>query len=859
MPDPTTFRSGTTPRLLRTALAVLATVALLTGCSDTAEPDDPCADVTCGDNASCAADSGVCACDEGYLGDGQTCSFVACSTDSDCDDGNSCNGVETCSAATGSCQSGQPVVCGDNAICDTPSGQCACAPAFHDVGDGCVPIGCTSDVDCDDGNACNGLELCDQDSATCVPGEPVACAGDTTCDPADGACLCDDGQQADDTGACPASGCTNDAACDDGLACNGAETCDLETGACLAGEAVTCDEENEVCGEPDGACVCAIGYRPGADGCVAIVCSDDDDCQDGNVCNGREICDVEQNACRPAPSAACGANQICDPLAPPSDRCSCFVGFRLAEAGGSCVQITDCTTDADCDPGPYCRGAGQCNANGRCVTSGTTPTNDVQCDINARCDNDLMGCVCNPGYVDVGNGCEPLQCAADADCDDGIVCNGVERCDTGTNACVPGDAITCDGDSYCSESAGECVCPAGLAAGSAGCEPIACTSSDDCTSPLACGGSSTCDVASGVCTPGAPVSCGEGACAEHEGTAWCLCPDGFVLHEGICAPVCPVPHAPLLRLVARSKVLSFVAGGSVAIETAVIGLHQPVSAAVWTSGHQIALNAIAYNPVRVLARVQSYDCVAADMFDHVYELVDRYPSLPIISNQPNPGTDAIAGRTPANASGAVNPLFVGWASGIANVTWGTEVDSSWRVPERIYGPPRGGAGIVVLGNGGHITVTFDHPITDGPGPDFAVFENAFVSGPAADEGAFLELAVVEVSSDGVHFVRFDTSTLRQTPVGGYGHMSPRDLHGFAGRHPVFWGDGFDLNVLRQHPLVRKGVVDVDRITHVRVVDVVGDGSLLDSFGNPVYDATPTWGSGGFDIDAIGVIHWLVEP
>jgi hypothetical protein len=56
--------------------------------------------------------------------------------------------------------------------------------------------------------------------------------------------------------------------------------------------------------------------------------------------------------------------------------------------------------------------------------------------------------------------------------------------------------------------------------------------------------------------------------------------------------------------------------------------------------------------------------------------------------------------------------------------------------------------IVSLGDSGVATLTFSSPIANGLGPDFVVFENGFLD-PANDSFAFLELAFVEVSSDGV--------------------------------------------------------------------------------------------------------------
>ena len=52
--------------------------------------------------------------------------------------------------------------------------------------------------------------------------------------------------------------------------------------------------------------------------------------------------------------------------------------------------------------------------------------------------------------------------------------------------------------------------------------------------------------------------------------------------------------------------------------------------------------------------------------------------------------------------------------------------------------------VVSLGDGGSAILTFTSPITNGAGFDFAVFENSF-------SDVFLELAFVEVSSDGINY------------------------------------------------------------------------------------------------------------
>lgn len=160
--------------------------------------------------------------------------------------------------------------------------------------------------------------------------------------------------------------------------------------------------------------------------------------------------------------------------------------------------------------------------------------------------------------------------------------------------------------------------------------------------------------------------------------------------------------------------------------------------------------------------------------------------------------------------------------------------------------------IVSLGDGGIATLTFDPPITNGEGFDFAVFENGFPT----FGGYFLELAFVEVSSDGVFFVRFPATSLTDTmtQLGTFDLIDPAQINNLAGKYEGGFGTPFDLEELAKIP-----EIDVNKITHVRIIDVIG--SLADSLatsdsqGNKINDPFPTaFPSGGFDLDAIGVIH-----
>ena len=76
--------------------------------------------------------------------------------------------------------------------------------------------------------------------------------------------------------------------------------------------------------------------------------------------------------------------------------------------------------------------------------------------------------------------------------------------------------------------------------------------------------------------------------------------------------------------------------------------------------------------------------------------------------------------------------------------------------------------------------------------------------------------------------------------------------GIDGRDPArAGGDAFDLAVLREHPLVKVGKVNLAWITQVRLVDIV-DGTQKDSRGRLIRD--PSFGSA--DIDAVAVLQFL---
>ena len=156
---------------------------------------------------------------------------------------------------------------------------------------------------------------------------------------------------------------------------------------------------------------------------------------------------------------------------------------------------------------------------------------------------------------------------------------------------------------------------------------------------------------------------------------------------------------------------------------------------------------------------------------------------------------------------------------------------------------------ISLGDGGTAILTFEHPIKNGEGFDFAVYENSF-------NDYFLELAFVEVSSDGINFVRFPATSLTPTDqqVRGDGTIDATNINNLAGKYRVGWGTPFDLEELRD-----SSNIDINNITHVKIIDVVGsidpEYATYDAFGNIVNDPYPTnIYSGGFDLTGVCVIN-----
>ncbi len=323
---------------------------------------DPCIDAY-----SCTVDS----CDD----NNDSCTNTA--TSSLCDDTLYCSGVETCDPQNGDpntgCVAGTAVVCDDSLSCTTD---------FCDENNNTcqsVPV----NVNCDNGQFCDGVEICDPQNGAPVTG----CLAGTNIDCNDGlSCTGDSCDEQNDVCAYQ----LNHAACDNTVYCDGAETCDPQNGApvtgCLGGNAVLCDDQltctSDVCDNQQQGCVFTANNQA---------------CDDTLYCNGVEWCDV--NAQGPGSGCAAGTAVVCPPdsvactdeicnnntqlcdIVPnnswcnPSEFCHTMLG---------CTTLTACTSDPVCNDGLFCNGLETCDLNlNVCQTAAPVDCNDnIGCTID---------------------------------------------------------------------------------------------------------------------------------------------------------------------------------------------------------------------------------------------------------------------------------------------------------------------------------------------------------------------------------------------------------------------------------------------------------------------------------------------
>jgi hypothetical protein len=419
------------------------------------------------------------------------CSAAPCTHDSDCNDGNLCNGVESCVAER--CVPGTPIVCDDgNACngletCDASSGECGpgTPPTCNDnnpcTNDSCVPsTGCihtnntnpcsdsnlctTGDtcqnglcqgtpIICSNGNACDGAESCDPQTGQCVNGTPPNCDDSNTC--TDDFCNavtgcghvatapkpCDDHSLCTVNDTCQNGSCVGTALpCGDNDPCNGTETCDPETGICHAGTPPDCDD-HDLC--TDDSC--------GPQGCVHTPRV----CGDGNACNGTETCDSATGQCVAGTPIICNDGDACNGIE------TCL------PSSGQCQSGTPLPDNSPCDDSNVCTSGDTCHAHHCTGVFNTNPCNDQNaCTAGDTCHSGV--CIgtavsCNDGNVCTDDTCNPQTGCTytpnTAPCSDSNACTTGDVCHAGVcggaeASCDDGDTCT---DDTCDASSGRCI------------------------------------------------------------------------------------------------------------------------------------------------------------------------------------------------------------------------------------------------------------------------------------------------------------------------------------------------------------------------------------------------------------------
>jgi hypothetical protein len=208
-----------------------------------------------------------------------------------------------------------------------------------------------------------------------------------------------------------------------------------------------------------------------------------------------------------------------------------------------------------------------------------------------------------------------------------------------------------------------------------------------------------------------------------------------------------------------------------------------------------------------------------------------------------------AGQDGSAAVPLDSAVIASWAT-TAEYAPGEDVSEEFQDESQALGPANGNPlAVVSLGRGGTLTLSFGKVFRNQPGPEFAVFENGFSDN-------FLELAFVEVSSDGEHFVRFPNFSETPEPVDSFGALDATNVTGLAGKYRGGFGTPFDFADLPADPNL-----DLNAVNFVRLVDVVGgeDSELTelsisrDSMNRPIYDPFPTEIGAGFDCDGVALL------
>jgi len=341
-----------------------------------------------------------------------------------CDDGNPCNGVETCGGASG-CHAGTPLSCDDDNPCTADS---------CDAQLGCLHVPVTNGTSCSDGDACTQGDACL--AGVCV-GAPVVCTASDQCHAA-GTCN-------PETGVCSNPAKPDGASCSDGDACTQTDTC--TGGICAGGNPVTCAAADQ--------CHVAGTCNPGTGLCSNPAAPDGTACNDGNACTRTDTC--------AAGACVCGNPVICTS----ADQC---------HAGGTCNPETGVCSGPALPDGTSCNDGNACTRTDTCESGTCAGTNPVVCTALDQCHD---AGTCNPESGLCSSPAKP----AGTTCSDGDACTQTDSCEGGT--CTGGNPKVCTASDQC-HVAGTCDPESGTCSNPSATDGTTCSDGNPCTTGDAC-------------------------------------------------------------------------------------------------------------------------------------------------------------------------------------------------------------------------------------------------------------------------------------------------------------------------------------------------------------------------------------
>lgn len=418
-------------------------------CPDTCALEGVDDDTLCRENYLCR--DGVCL--SGALEDGEACAENDACASGRCENGYCCDEGECCASAED---------CSGDSLCNVASCQANAQCIYYSLSCGAHDIDgaeiCVGDNRCDGYGNCVAVAECEGgfvgDDFVCDAGTVAvdcnqACAGDNNCLDTyhceDEACVedllqgesgcdnnrdCLEGHCNVETAVCCVSGycCANDDECGDFLT-----DCDEETHSCR----VSCGE-NADC-EELGNYYCVSGV------CEPVLLNGDRFCFANEEC-ASGYCDASNGVC-------CTAGKCC------LSDAGCG-GFACDEAY-SCVE--DCTGDDNlCMDGWFCNldvcepqkpNGALCASDLDCASDHCDDASDVCCEGEGACCLNTSDCEsdnrCLKGYCSAAFACVYDAKANGESCEDGLFCNGQERCSDGVCST---SAVPCGGGGFCLES-----------------------------------------------------------------------------------------------------------------------------------------------------------------------------------------------------------------------------------------------------------------------------------------------------------------------------------------------------------------------------------------------------------------------